>query len=205
MCCKQIIHTHTLTERGCLIWKTLTFVHFLSVTADIQLLCLHWEDLKWREWSAAGKGSLVLDFLFVLILDVASFSLQAIATGGFLSSCGCDFIRILSILVTTSHVKFLQEVKIMVVWMVFCYLCYTLEVVFTSFLLFCQLLNRSNFKILEVSSDGGKRLWNQTNFRSKSAFPTCSVTPVSNLAFVSCNLPVLDEGNIRCAFWGREN
>lgn len=31
-------------------------IHFLSVAADIQLLCLHWENLKWRKWSTAGKG-----------------------------------------------------------------------------------------------------------------------------------------------------
>ena len=56
LCAVNRLFTHIHSYRKWLPYlENLMFAHFLFLAADIQLLCLHWENFKWRKWSAAGK------------------------------------------------------------------------------------------------------------------------------------------------------
>lgn len=133
-------------------------VHFLFVAADIQFLCLHWEDLKWRKWSTAGKrlfrpGHFLSLSCFWRWLH---YSFPAISVR-FPVLCIWFHIQLkhnsdnfaLQVLTGSWNNSYIG--------MVFCYSYYTLEIVFNSFLLFWKFPNHSNLKILGIiSSDIGK-------------------------------------------------
>ena len=114
--CKQIIHTHSYRNWLCFL-ENLMHIHFLFVAANIQLLCLHWENLKWRKWSTAGKR---LFRTWHSVLAVGCGFILSLSTQ---SPCGVscseyEFIDILNIMATASHFRFLQAVEVIVMWIV---------------------------------------------------------------------------------------
>ena len=181
-------------------------IHFLFVAANIQLLCLHWENLKWRKWSTAGKR---LFRTWHSVLAVGCGFILSLSTQ---SPCGVscseyEFIDILNIMATASHFRFLQAVEVIVMWIViYIYFIYGIVIWNNSYmeillnsLLFWKFLNYSYFKIL-----GNYFIWDRKKcpgFRiSQTAGQTlvCLLTswpPASSWAFLTCRLPVSHKRN----------
>lgn len=170
-------------------------VPFLSVAADIQLLCLHWENLKWRKWSAAGKRLLTAwhSLSRSWLLDVASLLSSTQPPYGFPVTCVWIH-RHRKHRVTTSHFRFSQAIEITVRWMVFFYVCYPVELCCISFVVLeipKLLIFKSIRKLFHLIEEKLPRCWYQISCTSNPGFLTYLGALGKRLSLLKLQVPSL--------------
>lgn len=145
------------------------------------------------------RGYLLLD---LLCLGLGSwmwlhYSFHATSMWGFLLPA-YESIGIGSTVVATSHFKFLQAIEITVIWMVFFYVCYTLELVCIPFVVL-EVPKLLIFKILGNYFIGYRKRCPGFGIRQAAhqilVFLLTWGPSASDLAFWSCRFPVFHREN----------